>query len=154
RASERRAPMRCRLAVLILVFGVAPGVARGDDTRLATTADETTTVGGEVQSFSADGRFVLFTSGSPDLVPGHTNGRWDLFVRDLDLGTVERVNVADDGSEEPDGIDVFDWDLSISADGRFVAFVSRDLHDPAGHVGEDVYLRDRVAGQTLLVSHS
>ena len=48
-------------------------------------------------SVSDDGRFVLFTSDSPDLLgPGRdTNGVADLFVRDRVLGMTERVSVGD-----------------------------------------------------------
>lgn len=146
--------MRIPIVAALAFVVAAPGGARADDTRLATTADGTTPVGGQAQGFSADGRFVLFSSGANDLVPDDTNGQWDLFVRDLDLGTVDRVNVADDGSEEPGGLDFYNAYLNISADGRFVAFVSSWIHDPAGHDGFDVYLRDRLEKRTLLVSHS
>src|SRR5688572_30493508 len=33
-------------------------------------------------SLSADGRFVAFASGATNLVPGDTNGAWDVFVHD------------------------------------------------------------------------
>ena len=33
------------------------------------------------------GRYVVFESDSTDLVPGDTNGKWDIFVRDLELKT-------------------------------------------------------------------
>ena len=35
-----------------------------------------------VPSVSADGRYVAFTSGAANLVPGDTNGAFDVFVRD------------------------------------------------------------------------
>jgi Transposase len=47
---------------------------------------------GQANSFStmpavsADGRFVAFVSGASNLVPGDTNGRQDVFVRDRLLG--------------------------------------------------------------------
>jgi cold shock CspA family protein len=39
---------------------------------------------------SADGRFVAFASGASTLVPGDTNGTYDVFVHDR-LGIVEKV---------------------------------------------------------------
>src|SRR5262249_18468776 len=71
---------------------------------------------------SADGRYVAFASLASNLVPGDTNGYWDVFVRDRQTGTTERVSVASDGT----GADSDSYGgLAISADGRFVAFSSR-----------------------------
>ena len=39
--------------------------------------------GGQDATIAADGRSVLFTSSAPNLVPGDTNGRPDIFVRRL-----------------------------------------------------------------------
>src|SRR5689334_221677 len=50
-------------------------------------------------TISADGRFVAFLSEATNLVPGDTNGMADVFVRDLQAGTTERVNVATDGTQ-------------------------------------------------------
>ena len=45
-------------------------------------------------SISADGRYVAFFSGSTRLVAGDTNGLPDVFVRDRQAGTTQRVSVA------------------------------------------------------------
>ena len=127
-------------------------VARADDTRLVTTVDGATPLGGSLQDVSADGRYVLFTSSSSDYVAGDTNQRLDLFVRDMEVGTVERINVATDGSQ--DAISSSELRGTMSADGRYVAFVTAGVLDPGDNSGLDVYLRDRVAGTTTLVSHS
>src|SRR5262249_22032882 len=42
--------------------------------------------GGGSPAISADGRFVAFTSASPDLVTGDTNGVSDVFVHDRTTG--------------------------------------------------------------------
>ena len=69
---------------------------------------------------SDDGRFVVFASGASNLVAGDANSQTDVFVRDRMLGTTQRVSVglgggdANGSSAQP----------SITADGRFVAFVS------------------------------
>lgn len=34
-------------------------------------------------AISADGRHIAFSSSASNLVPSDTNGRWDVFVRDL-----------------------------------------------------------------------
>ena len=41
-----------------------------------------------------DGRFVGFTSGSTNLVPGDTNGAADVFVHDLETGATQRVSAS------------------------------------------------------------
>src|SRR5207244_3314678 len=69
---------------------------------------------------SADGRFVAFESDASNLVAGDTNGALDIFVRDRVTGTIERVSAAQGGSEG-NGRSFFP---AISADGRFVAFLS------------------------------
>jgi Tol biopolymer transport system component len=101
-------------------------------------------------SFSADGRFVAFSSHSTNLVTGDTNRRMDIFVRDLLTGTNARANLgpggvqADRPSNQPD----------ISANGRFVAFSSFATNLVPGDTNgqPDVFLRDMVTGVTQLVS--
>jgi hypothetical protein len=70
---------------------------------------------------SADGRFVAFSSGAPDLVAGDTNGADDVFVRDVAAGVTTRVSVASSGAQ---GLQ-YSARPSLSADGRLVAFESR-----------------------------
>src|SRR4029079_1646625 len=44
-------------------------------------------------AFSADGRYVAFQSAATNLVPNDTNGKIDVFVRDLQLGVTLRVSL-------------------------------------------------------------
>lgn len=101
-------------------------------------------------SISADGRFVAFQSDATDLVTGDSNGQSDVFVRDRQMGTTERVSLANNG----DQANSRSYYTSISADGRFVAFTSLATNLVAGdtNVDEDVFLRDRLAGTTERVS--
>lgn len=103
-------------------------------------------------SISADGRYVAFASSAPDLVPGDTNGRRDIFVRDMLTGTTERVSTASDGTQS-----LHDCDSpSISPDGRYVVFDSQsDLLASGADNGldGDVFVHDRLKGTTKLVSH-
>lgn len=48
---------------------------------------------------SHDGRFVTFPSQATNLVVGDTNGASDSFVRDLEAGTTERLNIAPGGAQ-------------------------------------------------------
>jgi Tol biopolymer transport system component len=112
--------------------------------------------GGQANSYSseaavsADGRFVAFRSFATNLVPGDTNGREDVFVRDLLNGTIERVSV-DSAGEQADGSSV---QPAISADGRFVAFASWATNLVATDTNDtiDVFVHDRLIGTTRLVS--
>ena len=72
-------------------------------------------------SISADGRYVVFYSFATNLVDGDTNRTGDVFVRDRETGSSERVSIAGDGSEG----NSTSSQPSISADGRYVAFDSR-----------------------------
>lgn len=64
----------------------------------------------------------------------------------------ERVSVASDGTQANG--DSTSWYLSLSSDGRFVAFSSRASNLMSGDTNgsEDVFVRDRVAGVTERVS--
>lgn len=69
---------------------------------------------------SSDGRFIAYSSDGPDLVPSDTNFTSDVFVRDRLLGTTERASISSGGAQADAGSAY----VSISADGRFAAFVS------------------------------
>ncbi len=107
-------------------------------------------------ALSADGRYVAFYSNQTNLVAGDTNGAVDVFVRDRVNGTTERVSVAASGGESSDGATVgADPRLGISADGRYVAFVSIATDLVAGtppFFFERIYVRDRTAQATELAS--
>jgi hypothetical protein len=71
-------------------------------------------------SISGDGRFVVFDSLASNLVPGDTNGSYDIFLRDRLLGTTERVSIGPEGVQANSD----SFDPVISADGSCVAFES------------------------------
>ena len=73
-------------------------------------------------SISGDGRFVAFCSRAYNLVPGDTNGDYDVFVHDRQARITSRVSVAAGGAQGHGSSGYFG--LSISADGSFVAFAS------------------------------
>jgi len=106
--------------------------------------------GNEMDSISANGRYVLFESFVDNVVAGDTNGNWDVFVRDRLLGTTERVSVGTAGLEANDR----SGGGYISDDGRFVVFSSYATNLVAGDTnGEwDVFLRDRLLDTTERVS--
>jgi TolB protein len=104
-------------------------------------------------SISASGRYVVFSSGANDLVPGDGTfglGTADVFVRDLEAGTTVRASV-DDAGGDPDSLSV---NVSISSDGRYAAFASAatDLVPGDGNNTWDVFVRDMQAGTTVRAS--
>lgn len=111
-------------------------------------------------AISADGRFVVFVSQASNLVPGDTNQAADVFLLDRETGKIERVSITDDG-RQADGASS---GPSISADGRYLAFVSwasnlvpEDTNRCTLMTKEmgscaDVFLRDRLANRTVRVS--
>ncbi|MCC6408664.1 MAG: PD40 domain-containing protein [Planctomycetes bacterium] len=101
---------------------------------------------------SADGRFVAFQSVSTNLVVNDTNAVDDIFVRDLQLGVTTRVSVSSAGVA---GNDQSRYP-SISADGRWIAFDSVAANFVNGDTNGtfDVFVHDRLTGQTVLASAS
>jgi hypothetical protein len=104
---------------------------------------------------SADGRFVAFDSLASNLVPGDTNGKRDVFVRDRLAETTERVSVSSTGQQGNAQSQEYWGDRpAISADGRLVAFDSSATNLVAGDTNNelDVFVRDRSVGTTERVS--
>jgi len=98
---------------------------------------------------SADGRYVAFATDAFNLVPGDTNFYTDVFVRDREAGTTERVSISSSGrqgngdSEGP----------AISGHGRYVAFSSTSTTlAPGGRDVGGVFVRDRTTKTLCRVS--
>jgi hypothetical protein len=127
---------------------------------------------------SADGRYMAFESDATNLVNASsvggadTNGATDIFVYDRQTCTIERVSLNSDEQqtrndtvETNPGPDVpcevnncsQAWSRrpSISADGRYVAFVSNATNLIPNDVNtwRDVFVRDRVAGTTERINN-
>ena len=101
-------------------------------------------------SISDDGRYVAFESIAKNLAPDDADTSYDVFVRDLVTNTTTLVS-------RPTGLGPSTSDSfnpSISSDGRFVAFDSRASYsgNDTNGTGRDVYVRDRQANTTTLVS--
>ncbi|GID97548.1 PD40 domain-containing protein [Amorphoplanes digitatis] len=140
----------CCAAVAALATGLP---AHADGVPATTTAISVTSDGrnpaddySREPALSADGRYVAFSSESRTLVPGDTNRTSDIFVRDRQTGSTERVSLASAGTQGNKASD----SPSISADGRFVAFISRATNLVAGDTNglRDVFLHDRQTGTT------
>lgn len=103
-------------------------------------------------SISADGRYVAFMSVATNLVGSDTNRSSDVFVRDRVTRKTRRVSVSSAGVEGDDD----SYDVSISADGRYVAWqsISSNLVGSDANGSLDVFVRDRSTHRTKRVSRS
>ncbi|HEY7136070.1 MAG TPA: hypothetical protein VIB48_13480 [Acidimicrobiia bacterium] len=142
---------RRRLALLALVVAVLAVAC--DPVRVSVTSSGAQGNAVSLAPSIADDARVAFTSYASNLVAGDTNGESDVFVRDYAKNTTTRVSVASGGQQGNSRSDQGE----ISADGRFVAFVSyaTNLVSPAptGVVG-GVYVHDLQTGSTALVSRT
>ena len=105
-----------------------------------------------IQDISSDGRFVAFVSSATNLIANDIEDiDAGVYVRDLVNGTTELVSVGSDGTQANVG---FFGTPSISADGRYVAFSTATslVPEDTREFSLDIYLRDRVAGTTELIS--
>ncbi len=125
---------------------------QGTTERLSLSTGGEGNAGSDLVAMSPDGRYVAFESAATDLVPGDTNGAIDVFLRDGVNGTLERVSLSSGGTQAAGECE----HPAVSADGRFVAFDSYAGNLVAGSTSgrSDVYLRDRQAGTTEVVSLS
>ena len=149
------------LAGCVAAVMIAGGGSAGAATSVGTVLVSVSGSGrqGNHDSFaaaiSAHGRYIAFLSWATNLVPGDTNGRLDVFRRDRSTGATIRVSVSSSGAQarcsDPWGCS---GPASMSADGRFVAFVSSAgnlLPGDTNHVS-DVFVHDCVTGRTTRVS--
>ncbi len=137
---------------LLGVVATTSGAAEGDTTFVSvdSSGNQANSHSYGTPSISSDGRFVAFGSSASNLVANDTNNRRDVFVRDRQAGTTERVSVDSLGMQANER----SFDPSISADGRFVAFFSpaSNLVPNDTNGWYDVFVHDQQTGTTELVS--
>ncbi len=168
--------MRSALIALGLTLGVALVCATG--TARAETLNNTVTSRISVGTFdgassianapstnartSPNGRFVVFESTATNLVTPDVSGVKTVYLYDRQAGTVELIA----RNLSSSNVAVHAWSPSVSADGRYVVFASdaadgelveHSCIDVACHVhywnnGEHIYVRDRLANETMLLS--
>jgi Tol biopolymer transport system component len=116
----------------------------GDGTPANDTSDN--------PAISADGRFIAFQSLASNLVPRDFNRMLDVFVRDLQSNTTERVSLTSLGGQAS----VPSRRPAISGDGRFVTFLAGDGNIVPGDKNgrADIFIRDRKQGVTQILSVS
>jgi Tol biopolymer transport system component len=160
----RAVPMRktiplCALTALLLGGPLAAWAGQLDLLSRIPPRRASDTAGGASgnPALSADGRWTVFLSNAANLSPGQSDDNQveDVFLHDHVTGAVTLVSHAassslaagDQGSEA----------AVISADGRWIAYVSRAANLVAGEVkasDSNVFLYDRITGATTLVSRS
>lgn len=150
-----------RAAVCAAVL-LSAGLARTSQVELVTRRHpsfDTPEVIGVAQesAISADGRWIAFTSTSPNLVPGQSDGNSapDVFLLDRLSGDLTLVSHAA-GFPSTTGVG-YSYDLAISGDGRYLVFQSSSHNLVPGQTvtfpAERVYLYDRVAGTTTRIAN-
>ncbi|AVV47192.1 PD40 domain-containing protein [Streptomyces sp. ID05-04B] len=122
-------------------------ISVGPDGTEGNSASRTATI-------SADGRYVAFESTASNLVTGDTGGPTDtdIFLYDRVTWTTTQVNLGPDGLS--DSRTPGQERTTLSADGRYIAFVSGEDKLVAGDTNSrwDVFVRDRVTATTTRVS--
>ncbi|MEW6744329.1 MAG: calcium-binding protein [Planctomycetota bacterium] len=125
----------------------------GETSRVSVASDGREANGSSsIPCISVDGRHVAFDSYATNLVVGDTNGFIDVFVHDRLTGVTTRVSVDSSGGEA----NQLSGRPSISADGRYVAFMSLASNLVPGDANHrsDVFVHDRETGETTRVSVS
>jgi Tol biopolymer transport system component len=148
-----------RIVVLLGAVGVMPLAAQPPAARIELISRMPFSVGDAKSSFfqtgrnafSADGRYAVWTS-TADTLPGvvDLNGRYDIYLADLELGTQTVISHSEADPGRAEGAD--EVAPCISADGRFIAYTATSGTDAARIPQLHVY--DRVAGTRQLVSHA
>jgi hypothetical protein len=145
----------CLVGTAAVTDPVSAAGGSGVTTRVSVSSAGAQTDGSSIfAALSAHGRYVVFTSFALNLVPNDTDKVWaDVFVRDQRTGTTEKVSVNSSGVSGNNGSGGFS---SVSADGRFVTFISLATNLVPGDTNgvEDVFIRDRLTGTTRRVSVS
>jgi Tol biopolymer transport system component len=147
--------------ILTLLVPASAGPAAAAPTAATTTRVSVDALGNEGNSWStrpvisADGRYVVFESWSDNLVAGDTNGAGDIFVYDRQTGTPSRVSVSSAGAQANGNSGGWGWS-AISADGRYVAFVSAATNLVNGDTNSynDIFVHDLTTHTTTRVSVS
>jgi uncharacterized repeat protein (TIGR02543 family) len=149
---------RRALVACVVVFASCASTAqaqRFSTARVNVAADGTEPTGVNMNlvataAVSGDGRFIAFPSFSNNLHPQDTGQELDIFLKDRLTGALTLV------SRTHNGVDSIQnsYGPSISRDGRFVSFYSRDINivpdDTNGEV--DAFVFDRLTGTTARVS--
>ena len=146
-----------------LVPGITPGrehIFLKDLTTGAVTLVTTGIAGSEANadsragSISADGRYVAFGSAASNLVAGDLNGFQDVFLWDRLTGETRLVTTSAGGAQADASTFVSEDDIKVTADGQFVAFITRASNLVTGDVAntDDVLVKNMITGAVIRAS--
>ena len=131
----------------IFVHDMQTGITtRASVTSNGEQADQASTY----ETISGDGRYIAFHSAATNLVPGDTNGAYDIFVHDMQMGMTTRISIDSNGSQA-NGQSYYPF---ISANGQYVSFhsVASNLVSNDTNGTYDVFVHDMQTGTTARVS--
>jgi hypothetical protein len=127
----------------------------GETIRISIASDGTQADGdSSLPSISDNGRYIVFQSYAENLISNDINREWpDIYMRDVVNGTTELISLDSDENQKWGGAS----DPHISGDGNHVAFeywseFNQELDPNDTNDTTDIYVRDRTAGTTTLVS--
>ncbi|MEU7040461.1 hypothetical protein AB0A77_05300 [Streptomyces varsoviensis] len=119
-------------------------------TRALTVDSQGRTAGGSVTSLSADGRYAVFHSYWPNVVPQTPTREGRIYLRDLREGSTTLESLAGDGSR-PDSAS---YGGKLADGGRLLFFHSSATNLVPGDINNaaDIFVRDLETGRVELVS--
>jgi len=101
-------------------------------------------------NLSADGRYLAFASSATNLVPDDTTPDWDIYVKDLETGAIVLASTNELGIKA----NADSSNATLSADGRFVAFVTTatNLVGDDTNLTYDVFVKNLQTGTVIRAS--
>jgi hypothetical protein len=101
-------------------------------------------------SISFDGRYIVFSSESTNLISGDINSTQDIFLKDTQTGVTTLIS-SDSFSVQSNGHSRTPW---ISSDGRYVVFESGATNFVSGDMNgdQDIFKKDIQTGVITLIS--
>ena len=105
-------------------------------------------------SLSSDGRYVVFNSDADNLVSDDTNGLRDIFIHDVETKETIRIPPPFQPADLADVLLHSVPSYTISGNGRYIVYDTPHLgyRNIDGRITNEVYLYDRVEGETTRVS--
>lgn len=101
-------------------------------------------------AISGDGRYIVYASTTPNIVPEVTSSQGDIYIYDRQIQTTRLVSSNSSGIQGND----FSRNPSISSNGRYVVFDSNSTNLVASNTNgvSEVFLKDTQTGITKIVS--
>ena len=121
-------------------------------TRVNTTSTGNQVTGGDSLSpqITSDGRYAVFRSDATNLVPADTNKTYDIYIKDIQTGTISRVST-DSSNLQANGESS---SPQITPDGRYVIFESAasNLVNADNNKKNDIFVKDLQTSSITRVS--